>query len=89
MRFLVHAHSMSGNSKPGQDRREWQAARNRHGFQRICKFRPAVKAHLICLALYREHTAKVNVVAPKQEIEDSQEERHKTLLCELERLLLA
>src|SRR6185369_3222650 len=60
--------SISGNSKLGQDRSEWQAALNRHGFQRICKFRAAVTAHLICLAFQREHTAEVNVVTPKKGI---------------------
>ena len=86
LRFLVPAHSMSGNSKPGQDLRGRQAAHNRHGLQRICKFRSAVKAHLICLAFYREHTAEVSVVTPEQELEDSHEERHTTFLYELGRL---
>lgn len=81
--------SISGNSKPVQDRSEWQPAFNRHGFQRICKFPPAVKAHLICLALQREHSAEVSVVTPKQEIEDSEEDLPKTFLCELGRLLIA
>jgi len=63
--------SISGNSKPGQDRSEWQAALNRHGFQRICKSRAAVTAHPVGLVLQREHTAEVNVVTPKEEIKDS------------------
>jgi hypothetical protein len=61
---------VSGNSKPGQDRSDGQATLNPHGFQRICKFRAAVTAHLICLALQREHTAEVKVVTPKQEVKD-------------------
>jgi hypothetical protein len=68
---VVMLFSVSGNSKPGQDRSEGQATLNPHGFQRIFKFRAAVTAHLICLALQREHTADVNVVTPKQEIKDS------------------
>jgi hypothetical protein len=78
--------SVSGNSKPGQDRSEGQAPLNPHGFQRIFEFRAAVTAHLICLALQREHTAEVNVVTPKQEIKDSQEDCHETPLLRVGRL---
>jgi hypothetical protein len=62
---------ISGNSKSGQCRSEWQAALNRHGFQRVCKFRTAVTAHPVGLALHCEHTAEVNVAAPKEEIKHS------------------
>jgi hypothetical protein len=67
----VHGLSISRNSKPGQYRSEWQAALNRHGFQRICKSRAAVTAHSVGLALQREHATEVKVVTPKQEIKDS------------------
>jgi hypothetical protein len=62
--------SSSGNSKSGQRWSEWQAALNRHGFQRVCKFRTAVTAHPVGHALQREHAAEVNVVTPKEEIEE-------------------
>src|SRR5208283_2574283 len=63
--------SISGNSKPGEDRREWQAAFNRHSLERICKLRTAVTAHSVGLVLQCEHTAEVNMVTPKEEIKDS------------------
>jgi hypothetical protein len=72
--------SISGNSKPDQDKSKWQAALNRHGFQRICKSRAAVAAHSVGLALQREHATEVKVVTPKQEIKDSYEHCHKTPL---------
>jgi hypothetical protein len=63
--------STSRNSKPGQDRSEWQAVRNRHGLERIHKLRTAVTAHSVALSLQCEHAAEVNVVTPKEEIKDS------------------
>jgi hypothetical protein len=63
--------SISGNSKSGHYRSEWQAALNRHSFQRVCKFRTAVTAHPVGLTLQCEHTAEASVVTPKEEIKDS------------------
>jgi len=74
---MAHVLFPSGDSKPGQHRSERQSADDRHGFQGICKFRPAVTAHLICLAFQREHTAEVNVVTPKEEIKHIQKEIHR------------
>jgi hypothetical protein len=70
---------ISGNSKPDQDRSEWQAAHNRHGFQRICKSGTAVTAHSVGLALQREHATEVKVVTPEQEIKDRSEHCHNCL----------
>ncbi len=57
--------------------REWQAALNRHGFQRVRILRSAVATHSVRLTLQREDTTEVSVVTSKEEIEDGYEGRHK------------
>jgi hypothetical protein len=74
---LFISFSISGNSKPGQDRSKWQAVRNRHDLERIRKPRTAVTAHPVGLSLQCEHATEVKVVTPKQEIKDSSEDRHR------------
>jgi hypothetical protein len=69
--------SISGNSKPGLYRRQWQAALDRHGFQRVRIPRSAIATHSVGLALQREDTAEVSVVTSKEEIEDGYEGLHK------------
>jgi hypothetical protein len=69
--------SISRNSKPSQCRSQWQAALDRHGFQRVRILRTAVTTHLVRLTLQCEHTAEVSVVTSKEEIEHGYDGRHK------------
>lgn len=58
---------------------QWQTAHNRHRFERICKFGPAVTAHLVGLSFERENSADVAVAATKQEIEDDYQPRERRI----------
>lgn len=78
--------SLLGNSKPGVYKREWQAALDRHGFQRVRILRSAVTTHSVRFALQCEHATEVHVVTSKEKIEDSHDGRHRAfrrrlLLC--------
>ena len=71
---------ISGNSKPRQERSERQAVLNWHGFERICKLRTPVAAHLICLAFYRKCPAEVKVMTSKKEIKNDYKDLHRLYL---------
>lgn len=70
---------LSGNSEPGVYGGQRQTAHNRHRFERICKFGPAVTAHLVGLSFERENSADVAVVTTKQEFEDDYKPRERRI----------